>query len=219
MTSESPVSETSSVPVDKRSSWFWLILAILLIIGLLGLTAGVTWAVSVKHSQHAVIRKMADVLPIPAAKLGEKKLLYRDFLRARDTLRTFLSSSAAKEQEIQVPLDAALEKNVLEKMLTQAALEELAAQKNVTVSDTELRQTFSEVIAAASSTTPDVSVYLLENFGWNEEDFRQQVLRPALLEERLAVALRDEQQGDPNALGMYLEKRLQEEDVVRYLRF
>ena len=40
---------------------------------------------------------------------------------------------------------------------------------------------------AASTTTPDVGVYLLKNFGWDEENFRQEVLKPALLEQHVGV--------------------------------
>lgn len=205
--------------VKKRSPFLVPAIVVLVVLILLGSTATVAWAVSVKHDDSPVIRKLADVLPIPAAKLGSKPILYRDFLHARDTLRTFLASPAAKEQQLQVPLDENLEKNVLEKMLVQAALEELAGKKNVTVTDAELRQYFSEVVSAASSTTPDVGVYLLQNFGWNEEDFRQQVLRPALLEQRLTMAFAQENPNDQNALGAAIDARMKEKDVVRYLRF
>lgn len=212
-----PLSDAT--PTKKRSPFLIPAIVVLIILVFLGSTATVAWAVSVKHDESAVIRKLADVLPIPAAKLGSRTILYRDFLHSRDTLRTFLASPAAKEQQLQVPMDASLEKNVLEKMLAQAALEELATKKNVTVTDEELRQYFSEVVSAASSTTPDVGVYLLQNFGWNEEDFRQQVLRPALLEQRLTMALAQEKPDDQNALGAYMENRLKEKDVVRYLRY
>lgn len=210
----------SNPPIETRKSLVkWIIVPLLVLLLIMAGGVGTVWAIFVRHSDQTVVRRVADFVPVPAAKLGGKTIFYRDFLHARDTLRTFLASPAAKEQQLEMPLDQTLEKNVLEKLLMQAALEELAEQKNVQISQEELHQSFSQVIAAASSTTPDIGLYLMQNFGWNEEDFRQQVLRPALLEQKLSELLTQEAQGDPNALGLHLEKRLQEKDVVRYLRF
>ncbi|MEK7655865.1 MAG: hypothetical protein AAB386_04265, partial [Patescibacteria group bacterium] len=60
---------------------------------------------------------------------------------------------------------------------------------------------------------------LLKNFGWDEENFRQEVLKPALLEQHVGAALAQEKQGDLNALQTYMTERLAKPDVVRYLRF
>ena len=104
--------------------------------------------------------------------------------------------------------------------MTDAAVEDLADQKKVTVSDEELRKYFADVVTvAASSTGSDVGVYLLKNYGWNEEDFRQLVLRPALLQQRLSAALSAQAEGDPNALTQAVNARLKQNDVVRYMRF
>ncbi len=209
---------TDSLP-KKSSRLVWWIVAIVVILALLGSAVAGGWALFIKHSDGRLIRNVANTLPIPAASLGSHRILYRDFLHTRDTLKTFLASPAAKAQNLSAPFDQSMEKNILEKLLSQAALEELAQQKKITVSDEQLRSAFADVVSAASSTTPDVGVYLLQNFGWNEEDFRQQVLRPALLEQQLGAEMAKEKAGDENALNIYLEQRLKEKDVVRYLKF
>jgi hypothetical protein len=194
-----------------------VIISVIVVISAIG--AGMAWAVFVRHSENPVVKIVANVMQIPAAKIGKKTILYSDFIKSKDTLDFFLKSEAAKQQGIATPMDSSVEKNVLEKLINQAALEELADERKISISDSELRAFFTDVIAAASSTTPDVGVYLLENYGWTEEDFRQNVLKPALLEQRLGVELVKEKQGDPNALALYLEERLKKNDVVRYLRF
>lgn len=185
---------------------------------ILAVSVSMVWAVTIKHSESAIVRKLSQALPIPAAKIGSRRLYYRDFLKARDTMRVFIKSDAAKDQGLNSNMDQTLESNIIEKMLTQAALEELAAKNNVSVSDEELRGNFAEVVAAASSTTPDIGLYLLQNFGWTEEDFRQQILKPAMLEQRLFTILQKE---DPSeeALRNKIVARLKEGDVVRYLKF
>lgn len=203
----------------KRIPILPTVITLLVVLILVGLSAGTAWAIFVKKSGHPIVRGLSNALPIPAAKLGDRTIYYRDYVKSRDTLRVFLASPAAKEQNLSLTLDAALESNVLEKLIHEAALEELAANRNISVGDEELRAFFADVIASASSTTPDVGLYLLQNFGWNEEDFRQNVLKPALLEQKLGVELANASEGDPNALAIYLEERLQRKDVVRYLRF
>lgn len=223
MTTTPPESNVpaEASPSKKKALRKLLIPIVILsaVIVLLGASSLMIWAVTIKHSENVVVRQLSNWLPIPAAKVGDTTLLYRDFLKARVTLKTFLKSEAAKKQGMPGELDAALEGNILEKMIAEAALEELAATKNVTVSEEELRAKFADIITAVSSTTPDVGLYLLQNFGWNEEDFRQEVLRPALLEQQLAIIMAGESSDDPNALGVYMEGRMKAADVVRYLKF
>jgi len=192
---------------------------VLILILLLGTLATGAWMIYIKHSDAGFIRALANRFPIPAARVGSRTIYYRDYLHTHDTLKTFLASPAAKAQNLQVPLDESLEKNILEKLVNEAALEELADQKHVTVTDEQLREYFSQVISSVSSTTPDVGVYLLQNFGWNEEDFRQQVLKESLLEQQLGEEMAKENNGDTQALANYMDKRLQQKDIVRYLRF
>jgi len=194
-------------------------IAVVVFLVLLGATVGMGWEIFVKRSDGKVVRFVSSTVPIPAGRMGSRTVLYRDFLKARDTLKVFLASPAAKEQGMEVPFDINLERNVLEKLLVQEALEELAEERKVTVSEEELRQYFTEVLSATSSTTPDVGVYLLENFGWNEEDFRQQVLRPSLLEQKLGQELATSQPNDPDALNRLVAARMEKGDVVRYVRF
>lgn len=212
----SPVAPASKGSRSKMGLVIGIFAAILLVAGT---GAGLVYSVYAKRSGGPVVRAVTSVLPLPAGRVGSRTILYRDFLKNRDTLERFLKSPAAAAQQLAVPLDATLEKNVLEKMMHETALNELANEKNVNVSDDELRKYFTDVVAQASSTTPDIGVYLLDNFGWSEEDFRQNVLRPALLEEKLGTTIATEKQGDPNALSAYLEERLARKDVTRYLKF
>jgi hypothetical protein len=196
-----------------------ILVVVLVLLGVLGGTAALGWEIYVKRSESPMIRKITEMLPIPAARLGSRVVLYRDFVHSRDTLRKFLASPAAKDEGLNVAFDETLEQNALEKLLVQQALEEIAEQKKVSVTDDELRQYYSEVLATTSSTTQDPSQYLLDNFGWDEEDFRQNVLRPALIEQKLTLAFGEENATDTDALNRAVAARMEQKDVVRYVRF
>ncbi|MBU1032923.1 MAG: SurA N-terminal domain-containing protein [Patescibacteria group bacterium] len=211
--------EIKTITRENPKKWFYILGVLLVVLILVGVAASFSWAVFVKRSDSQVVRSISNILPVPAAKLGDESILYSEFLKTRDTLAIFLESEAANEQQLAEEMNVDLEKNVLEKLLNEAALDELAEEKGIEVSEEDLRSFFADVVTAASTTTPDVGLYLLESFGWSEEDFRQNVLRPAILEQQLSIALAGESQGDPNALGAYLIERLERNDVVRYLRF
>lgn len=211
MNSTTPVASKRWIPITIAIGSLFLLL--------LGGTAFMAWQIFVKRSDAGYVRSISSALPIPAARLGSRVVLYRDFLNSRETLKTFLASPAAKEQEMNVPFDANLERNALEKLLVQEALEEIAEERQIVVTEEELRQYFTEVLSAASSTTPDVGSFLLQNFGWNEEDFRQQVLRPALLEQKISADLAQEAGAESDALNRRVAARMEQADVVRYLRF
>lgn len=204
----------------QRRSFLLLVSGVLVcVLALLVALVGIGRAIFIQHSDGSSIRWISNALPIPAARIGSRSILYRDYLKQHDALKHFLASPAAKSQQLNLTLNGDLEKNILEKLMAQEIMEELAVQKSVTITDADVRASFSQVVAMASSTTPDVSVYLAENFGWNEEDFRQYVIRPALLEERLAKIEADEHQGDQSALSAYMDERLKSKDAVRYLKF
>lgn len=219
-----PPPSTPSIPVAPAVSRRRTILivgvsVVVVLIAVLGTSVAVSSAVFASRSDSGLIRSLSSILPIPAAKVGSRTILYREFLKARDTLKVFIASDAAKEQGLNVPFDEALEKNAYDKLIREAAVEEMAAEKGIEVTEEELRAFFTDVLAAASSTTPDVGVYLLENFGWNEEDFRQNVLKPSLLEQRVGSKLAEEAEGDMTAFAAWLEERLAKPDVIRHLRF
>ncbi len=197
---------------------FGILAGILIVVALGGAATGVAWAMYVNHSEGPVVRSVAGALPIPAGKVGEHTILYRDYLDAVDTMRVFLASDAAKEQGIDLTVDEELLENVYERLLNEAALEDVANEQGVTVTDAELLTFFSEVHAVASSTTSDIGTYLLETYGWNEEEFREKILRPALLEQKFAVQL-SESGGTGDEIVTYVAARMARDDVKRYMRF
>ncbi|MCI0479619.1 SurA N-terminal domain-containing protein [Candidatus Uhrbacteria bacterium] len=211
---------SGSDPAARRKTVLAAVLVgVVLLVALLAAAVAMAYGTFISRSDSPFIRGTASALRLPAAKVGSRTVLYGDFARSRDTVKVFIASEAAKEQGLAVAFDAELEKNVLEKLIRQAAVEEYAEEKGIAVTDGELRAFFADVVAAASSTTPDVGVYLLENFGWNEEDFRQNVLKPALLEQRVGEAMAEGSQGDSMAFTAWIEERLARPDVVRYVRF
>ena len=179
----------------------------------------VVYQVYFKTADSGPVRAVASVLGFPAAKVGTYTVSYKDYVETMDAIRKFVKSDAGKTIGEALPPDDQLKQNVMDRLLKQAMVQEAADQRKLTVADDDVRKVFADVVrSAASSSIPDVAQYLYQNYGWNEEQFRQKILRPALLEQKLAVEMSKEKEGDANALETYLAERRAKSDVVVYLQ-
>lgn len=187
---------------------------------LLSIAAGfVIYGVYYKINDSGFTRIVARTFALPAAKVGSGSVSYAQFLSTRDAIEKFINSEAGKQVQAAMPPIDVLNNNVMDRLIRQEMVKEIAAKQKITVSDDEVMSTFSDVVkAAASSTQPDVSKYLQDNYGWSEDNFRQQVLKPALLEQKLATEMAKAKNGDEQAMESELTL-MRQNDVVVYLKF
>lgn len=201
---------------NKLITLFAVLGGLIVIIGLGGL---LVYGVYYKLNDSVPTRLAARVFGLPAAKVGNRTVSYIQFLSTRDAIRKFIGSEAGKQVQAALPPDNVLNQNILERLIRQELTQELADQKKITVTDQDVDAIFADVVkAAASSTTPDVSQYLSNNYGWSEKDFRAQVLKPALLEQKVAIQMAQDKQGDQNAMEDELTAMRQKPDVVIYVK-
>lgn len=179
----------------------------------------VVYQIYFKAVDSGATRWVARTLNLPAARVGKRTVSYRSYTDTLDAVKKFIASDAGKSVGSNMPPESALKQNIMDRLVRQDMVQELADEKNITVSDDDVRKVFADVVrSAASSSIPDVAQYLYQNYGWNEEQFRQNVLRPALLEQKVSVEMSKEKEGDTNALEAYLTERLAKPDVIIYIR-
>ncbi|MFA6160928.1 MAG: SurA N-terminal domain-containing protein [Patescibacteria group bacterium] len=178
------------------------------------------YGVYVKHDESSVTRVFAKAFHFPAARVGMRTVSYSDFLSTRDAIIKFINSEAGAQVDATMPPDKALNDNIMERLVRQEMIQEMADDKSIAVSDDDISAVFDDVVkAAASSTTPDVAQYLQDNYGWSEQDFRQNVLKPALLEQKVTTQLGLDPAGNPLDIEAVLAERRVKADVVVYLKF
>ncbi len=204
----------------KKSNQKILIIALALLLVSI-LTAGtglVMYGIYTKQNQGSVSRVVAKVFALPAASVEGRKVSYTRYLLTKDAVTKFINSDAGKDVGATMPPELELNKNILEQLIRQKMVEKIASENSISVTDEEIGQIFSEVAAqAASSTDSDINTYLKDNYGWNEQSFKEYVLRPALLEQKVAQAVGSET--DPYALENNLITMRQSPEVVVYLKF
>ncbi len=176
------------------------------------------YGVYAKQADGSSARIMAKTFALPAAYVGKRSVTYTRFLETRDAVERFINSEAGQEVGATMPSENELGQNIMEQLIRQKMVEEFADQNQVTVSKEEIDQIFEQIVAeAAAQNTTDIAKYLLDNYGWSEQDFRDNVLKPAVMEQKVSAAMAEG--GDMYALENALINRRQSEDVVVYLKF
>ena len=201
----------------SKTALFSLIGGLAVFVCLTVLSIWVMTAVYVKRSDNGFIRLVASWLP--AAKIGSETIPYSEFIKTRDTLKVYMSSQAAKDAGMAQPITSDVEKNSFERLMRERIVAQYAYKNNIKINDQDVRASFSDLVMQTSSTIPNVAQYLSDNFKWTEEDFREKVVRPAILEEKVAAALTTSTADQYIELESLIKKRMADADVKIYLKF
>lgn len=170
------------------------------------------------HWEGPIVTRIAQVLPIPAAKLGSRSVLLRDYFADLASIKKYLSSDQAATQNQRRPLIDDDRKSALERLIQEEAIEELAATRNITVTDEQTAAVMTELNVTATSTA-NFQDFISTNYGWSLDDFKAHIVRPLVLTRLLAASYATDHGGDQSALTAYLTERVARPDVVRYIKF
>lgn len=194
-----------------------LVVGLLVFIVLLGTGSLLAYRVYVVRDGSALVRAVGGWLPV--VKVGGHKIRYSEFLETRETLRIYLSSDAAVQAGVAREMSPEVERQGLERLVRERLTQDLAAERNVSVPDEDVTGSFAAMVAMNSSTIPDVNKYLQENYKWNEKDFQENVIRPAILEERVAETFSTSTQEQFAMMEAWMYDRLSKPDIKYYLKF
>ena len=157
---------------------------------------------------------------LPAARVGSQTVTYGEYLKHVEAQRTFLEGPAAQAQGTTSTLGDPERSAALERAIRIATIDEMAMKEGIKATPLDVERAYMGLVdRAGTSTTPqEIHDFLHDQFGMDEESFKQMVVRPAMLEDTLRQK-RAQETGDEQALDKELEARLQQSDVVRYVRF
>jgi hypothetical protein len=179
------------------------------------------WGIYLKHWDTPFVRSVARVVPIPVARVGSTSIPMNRYFRDLDSLQTYLNSDEYKASGQQPRgLSDTDRKQAIERAIEEAVINQYAAEKKVTLSNEEIESAIDQQFVGASSTRQDLETQLKKTYGWSMEDFRAHIATPILLERKLAELENpsDPQSGMTSVIAT-LSQRIQQPDVVRYLKF
>ena len=202
----------------SRSRLTLIIAGVVLLFAVLAGSAVMLWGVYYRHWDGPFITQLAERTPIPAAKVGSRTILLRNYLRDMRSVEKFLSSEAAAMENQKRDMTDADKKMVLDRLIQEAAVAEVADARNIHV-EPEQEAAVMEELQITATSTAEFLVYISENYGWTLDEFKSHVVHPVILTRLLSASFSADHDGDTDAFGKYMDERTKRDDVVWYVKF
>jgi hypothetical protein len=183
-------------------------------------SAGLFWhAVYVRHWEDPIVMRVAEVVPIPAARFAGTMIPLREYLADVESLKTYLASEEAVQISAKRDVRDDDREQALERLLREAAIQEMAKERKIALTDEEVQMAIQSEFMAAGGDQSAFETYLKETFRWTLEDFEKHIVRPVLFERKLAASYAEDHGGDLQAVQTSIDDRIEKEDVIRYIKF
>ncbi len=133
--------------------------------------------------QNSVAGFTMHALPYPVAIVNGTMIRYSNYVDDLATVRRYFSKQQTAIQP--APTDEQMRTGVLDRLIQTEVLRQEAARYHVTVTDTEVQTEFVKLTAQGGDPTAQIA----DLYGWTPAQFQEKVMRPYLLEQKLADAL------------------------------
>lgn len=156
------------------------------VVGLLTLSIGVYAA----DWNSNVIKQIVRFVPLPAASVNGRWRPYYDFMDAVSTLEySFSQPSVLQASGLTTkPTSQQVRTMVLDRMVKEELVRQLARRRNVTVSQADLQAEMNKLVEQSGDTAA-VAAQIKQLYNWDLETFRQRVVEPYLLRQRLQESI------------------------------
>lgn len=185
-------------PIDPlKPQWPKIVVAIVLLIVLLSVAVLV---LVYKFPENIFSRTFATRYPFPVVLIGQSIAVTTEGLaKNREALQHFYESQDFAQLGMRVDFMTddgkkrlkIREKDLLNKMLEDKAIERLAHERGIAVTDDQVESETTTKMKELG-TTDKVEEMLARLYGWNIANFQEQIVRPALYEEKLLKAYESE---------------------------
>lgn len=183
---------------------------ILIILGIFGLV--LTARSFRKLSDAPWVLQVADILNVSVAKVNGSPVLYTRYIEDLNTLNKFYS---VEHEGVTPPSsDEEVSDQVLSRLIVNTMVKDLARQFGITVSDEEVN-TVKEKLLSNYSSEEEALAELQDQYGWDLDTYVEKVVKPILLEQKVATSFTAGEFGD---LGKEYESK-EEEVKARHILF
>jgi len=180
-----------------------MVVAIILAIFVIGLI-GIYGA----NSTNFVFSSLSRIIPYPAVIVNWEPVSYYEYCESINTIKRF--------DELQEELsfsDSEISENVTTRLITNKILDQIAREQDVKVFDYEIEKEFQSAVGI-SEDEKDVEKNIKELFGWNIEEYKNNVVRPFVLEKKLSDAIYDGDQDAPQKFAAYLQEEIANAKII-----
>lgn len=132
---------------------------------------------------------VARVLPYPAASVNGSVITFREYLDDVDTVNHFFARQQATggDPEFAPPSDQEIRVGVLDRLIQTEVLEAEAARYKIAVTQEDLDTEYGNL--EGDTAQSEAAAQILDLYGWTADMFKQRVIRPYLMQQKLAQAI------------------------------
>lgn len=135
--------------------------------------------------ENPAASSLAHALPLPAATVNGNTISYADYLDDLATVRRFFAKQGAQAPGSGAPpSEQEIRKGVLDRLVATEVLKEEATRFNVTVSQSDIDSEYQKFLSQDPST--DAAAQILDLYGWTVDQFKNKVMRPYVMQQKLA---------------------------------
>ncbi len=140
------------------------------------------------QSTSSVTAKITSIMPYPAAIVGTQVVSYSQWIQEIQTLSNFYQKEAALDPEIELPSYEDTKKHILNRLVENKLLKKLAASYNAHPTDQEV-ETQINALAQELGGAIAFENQLQELYNWTVKDFKQKIILPLLLKQKVEIAI------------------------------
>ena len=132
---------------------------------------------------------LTHAVPLPAATVNGNTISYASYLDDLATVRRFFAKQKeeAAGADVGEPTEEELRKGVLDRLVATEILKEEAVRFNITVTSEDMEAEYQNFVKADGST--DAPKQIADLYGWTVEQFKEKVMKPYLIQQKLAEAV------------------------------
>lgn len=132
---------------------------------------------------------LAKYVPFPVALVGGDWLSYHEYQTDVPNISSFLERNAAPDAADTLGLsqDVYTRRIILNKMVGESVLNEIAEEKNITVTQKDIDETYESYVQQSGNAT-DVEKYIQQLYGWDVAQFKVKLIQPQVVQDKIAAA-------------------------------
>lgn len=138
--------------------------------------------------QNSAVLWVAKYIPFPVATIGGDWLSYYEYQKDVPNIASFLERNAEPDAAAQLNLTHGVytRRIILNKMVGESVLDSIAAERKVTVTQADIDETYNGYVQQ-SGNAADVEKYIQQLYGWTVAEFKQKLIRPQVVQDKIAA--------------------------------
>jgi len=139
--------------------------------------------------QNPAVLWVARLIPFPVATIGGDWLSYYEYQTDVPNIASFLERNSPPDAAAQLKLsyDVYTRRIILNKMVGESVLDDIAKSRNVTVAQADIDSTYDGYVQQ-SGNAADVEQYIKQLYGWTVAQFKIKLIRPQVVQDKVAAS-------------------------------